>query len=314
MGTPEFAACTLSGIIMSGEKISLVVTQPDKPSGRGLRLIPSPVKILASSKGIPVLTPTKIRTKDFASNLSNFVPDLIIVSAYGRILPRQILEMPKLGCINVHASLLPKYRGAAPINWAIIRGEKKTGITIMSMNEGMDEGDIMFQREIPIDEVDDASSLHDKLAKLGQEAILEALSMLKQNQASFHPQNHGHATYAPILKKEDGIIDWNKSPIEVRDFIRGMNPWPGAFTYLDNKIIKIFKAILPEKNQAPQTNQIKPGEISIAKRNEMTVGTKNGSILIKELQMESRKRLPASEFLKGASGVISGKVLKNVQA
>lgn len=309
-GTPDFAVFTLEGILNSCENVSLVVTQPDKPRGRGLKLIPSPVKKFAASKGIEVITPNKIKSNDLVSTLRLVGPDVIIVSAYGKIIPKTILDIPKYYPINVHASLLPKFRGAAPINWAIINGEEKTGITIMKMNERMDAGDIIFQKEIPILPADDALSLHDKLAKLGSEMIVEALAKIKNRELSFTPQFEDEATYAPMLKKEDGVINWTQDSLKINNFIRGMNPWPGAYTYLEDKLIKIFKAEISKFIDNKIAEDSKPGEIINIHKDSIAVRTKDGTILIKELQQESKKRMPAEEFIKG-SQISGGKKFKN---
>ena len=203
-------------------------------------------------------------------------------------------------CINVHASLLPKYRGAAPINWAIIRGEKTTGITIMKMNEAMDEGDIMLQKEIPIEDEDDAKTLHDKLALVGERMIGEAVSKIKSGNARFKPQTGEDATYAPMLKKEDGLINWDREASAVVDFVRGMNPWPGAYTYLDDKLIKIFKVRMPRHPQSPDDTDLESGQIIGVYKDSISVKTKGGAVLIAELQQESKKRMPAREFVKGS--------------
>jgi len=299
MGTPEFAAKTLQGLAELNEELVLAVTQPDRPAGRGLKTIPSPVKNLAMDLGVEVITPEKIKSKEVLSKIKGSNPDLIIVSAYGKIIPRSILEIPKYYPINVHASLLPKYRGAAPINWAVINGEDKTGLTIIKMNEKMDEGDILMQREIVISPDDNASTLHDKLADMAKNFIQEAVKKIKTSEVEFTPQDHTKASCAPILRKEQGLIDWNKNSISVINFIRGMNLWPGSFTFLNKKSLKIFKALLPQYISQSILNGRKAGEIVAIHKDSFAVRTLDGVILIKDLQLESKKRLPAGEFIKG---------------
>jgi len=302
MGTPDFAVKTLEGVISSGEEICLVITQPDKPKGRGLKSIESPVKKIASKAGIEIETPVKLKNKDLISKLRDIKPDLFIVSAYGKIIPNVILDIPSLYSINVHASLLPKYRGAAPINWAIINGESETGITIMKINEKMDAGEIMFQEKTPIHKEDNASSLHDRLAETGKINIQKAIERIKDGSAKFTHQNEEEVTFAPMLKKEDGMIKWELASSDLYNFIRGMNPWPGAHTFLKDKMIKIFRT---ETCSLDDNDSLSPGEIAGTYKEAIMVKTGRKGLLIKELQEESRKRLKAQEFIKGR-GDISG--------
>jgi len=292
MGTPEFAVPSLKALIESGDEVVAVVTQPDKPRGRGLEVTPPPVKILAQKYGIPVLQPQKIKTEEFLKQLEELRPDIICVVAYGKILPKGILELPRYGCINVHASLLPKYRGAAPINWAIIRGEKVTGITTMKMDEGMDTGDILLQREVPIEDEDTAETLSHKLSLTGAEVLIETLNLLKEGKLKPIPQNHSQATYAPMLKKEDGEIDWGKTAEEIKNLVRGTLPWPGAYTFLDNKILKVYKVRVVE-------GQGKPGEVIKSDKETLRVATGENALDILELQIEGGKRLDTATFLRG---------------
>ncbi|GBD39679.1 Methionyl-tRNA formyltransferase [bacterium HR37] len=292
MGTPEFAVPSLKALIESGDEVVAVVTQPDKPKGRGLEVTPPPVKILAQKYGIPVLQPQKIKTEEFLKQLEELRPDIICVVAYGKILPKDILELPRYGCINVHASLLPKYRGAAPINWAIIRGEKVTGITTMKMDEGMDTGDILLQREVPIEDEDTAETLSHKLSLTGAEVLIETLNLLKEGKLKPIPQNHSQATYAPMLKKEDGKIDWGKTAEEIKNLVRGTLPWPGAYTFLDNKILKVYKVRVVE-------GQGKPGEVIKSDKETLRVATGENALDILELQIEGGKRLDTATFLRG---------------
>jgi methionyl-tRNA formyltransferase len=292
MGTPEFAVPSLQALIDSGDEIVAVVCQPDKPKGRGLDVTAPPTKVIAEKHGIPVLQPQKIKTEEFFNELKKLSPDLICVAAYGKILPKNILDLPPHGCINVHASILPKYRGAAPINWAIIRGEKITGITTMKMDEGMDTGDMLLKKEIPIEDEDTGETLSQKLSLIGAELLIETLKLLKEGKLNPIPQDHSQATYAPMLKKEDGKIDWSKSAEEVRNLIRGALPWPGAYTTLDGKLLKLYKARVSD-------GVGNPGEVIKSDSGILRVATGNDSLDILELQIEGGKRLKAEEFLRG---------------
>lgn len=292
MGTPEFAVPSLKALVDSGEEVIAVVAQPDKPRGRGLKFTPPPTRVFAEERGIRVLQPLGIRTEDFLKELAELDPDIIIVAAYGKILPKSVLDLPEFGCLNVHASLLPKYRGAAPVNWAIARGEKVTGVTIMRMDEGMDTGDILLTREIPIDDDDTGETLSGKLSAAGAELLLQSLDCLRKGDLHALKQDDSLATYAPMLKKEDGRIDWRKPASEIRDLIRGMLPWPGAFTLLDGKILKIYRAAISE-------GEGKGGEVMQAPKGVLRVGTGDGALDILELQLEGGKRLEARDFLSG---------------
>jgi len=292
MGTPEFAVPSLKALAGSGEEVIAVVAQPDRPQGRGLKLAPPPTKVFAQERGIPVLQPQAIRTEAFFKELTELNPDVIIVAAYGKILPKPVLDLPPFGCINVHASILPKYRGAAPVNWAIARGEKVTGVTIMRMDEGMDTGDILLTREVPVDDDDTGETLSRKLSHAGAELLMTALGNLKRGESRPLKQDDSLATYAPMLKKEDGRIDWTKPAREIRDLIRGMLPWPGAFTLLDGKLLKIYKAAVSEGNG-------EAGEVIRAQHSVLRVKTGEGALDILELQMEGGKRLHSREFLSG---------------
>jgi methionyl-tRNA formyltransferase len=292
MGTPEFAVPSLKALIESEDEVVAVVTQPDKPKGRGLEVTSPPTKVLAEKHGIPVFQPQKIKTEEFFNELKKFSPDLICVAAYGKILPKNILELPPYGCINVHASLLPKYRGAAPINWAIIRGEKVTGITTMKMDEGMDTGDMLLKREIPIDDEDTGETLSEKLSHVGALLLIETIRLLKEGKLTPIPQDHSQATYAPMLKKEDGNIEWKKPAEDIRNLIRGTLPWPGAYTTLDGKLLKIYKARVSEGSG-------KPGEVIKSEFGILRVATGKGALDILELQIEGGKRLKTEEFLRG---------------
>lgn len=292
MGTPEFALPSLRALIAT-EEVVAVVTQPDRPKGRGKALTPPPVKEVALKHHIPVLQPSSLRDEDVVREIGAYKPDLIVVVSYGKILPKTILEMPPYGCINVHASLLPKYRGAAPINWALINGEEETGITIMQMDEGMDTGDILLQKALPIREDDDVESLSRRLAVLGAELLKEAISLLKEGRLNPIPQNGAKATYAPMLKKEDGAIPWAWDAWKIGDFVRGMNPWPGAYTFWKGKRLKIIKGVALREGEG------EPGEIRAVSRDGIDVATGKGLFRIKRLQPEGKRVMEASEFIQG---------------
>lgn len=242
MGTPEFAVPSLKALYTSGHEIAAVVTQPDRPKGRGHKLTPPPVKLAAQEAGLHVYQPVRIRDPEFIDTLKRVSPQLIAVVAFGQILPKDILELPVYGCINVHASILPKYRGAAPIHWAVINGETETGVTIMQMDEGLDSGDIILSEKIPVSPEDTTGTVHDKLAGLGAQLLVKAVQLISEGRAERIPQDHGAATYAPLLNKDTEKIDWAKSAVEICNLVRGLNPWPGAYTLLRDKILKIWQA------------------------------------------------------------------------
>lgn len=297
MGTPDFSVPCLETLHRSRHRVVQVVTQPDRPKGRGRRVYPPPVKDTALALGLPVIQPEKIKTAEFIETLSYLHPDLMVVVAYGRILPKAVLEIPTAGCINVHASLLPRYRGAAPIHWAIINGETQTGITTILMDEGMDTGDILLTAAEPITSDDTAATLHDRLADLGAKVLEETLNRLADESLTPTPQAHDQATLAPMLKKEDGRIDWHQPATTISNRIRGMNPWPGAFTFYDEKRLKIFRAVaLPAEGTA-----VPPGTVVPAFPDELRVATGNGLLSVLEIQGESGNRLTISEFLRGHS-------------
>jgi methionyl-tRNA formyltransferase len=290
-GTPEFAVPPLKALIKEKEDISLVVTQPDKLKGRGHLLSSPPVKELALSENIGVSQPGKIKEADFYKELNSIKPEFIIVVAYGRILPEEILGIPASGCINVHASLLPKYRGAAPIQWALINGEKITGVTTMLMDKGLDTGDILLQAEMEIKDNDNAETLSLRLSNLGAETLIKTISGIRAGTVKPVKQA-GAASYAPVLKKEDGRIDWSRSADELFNFVRGMYPWPSAFCYLGRERIKITKV-------KPLEGSGVPGRIEKASKGELIVGTGKGVLLIEELQPEGKKTMSAASFIAG---------------
>ncbi len=303
MGTPEFACPTLQKLVDRGEELLAVVTQPDRPKGRGQQLQASPVKLLAERHNIPVLQPLKVRAPEFIDVVRELAPDLIVVIAFGQILPQSLLDIPRHGCINIHASLLPAYRGAAPINWCIINGETETGVTTMLMDAGLDTGDMLVKKATPIDPEENAQSLHDRLMVLGADALAETLDILVAGKLSREKQDDTRSCYAPMLKKEDGLIDWGKGPQAIKNLVRGVTPWPSAFTFLDGKQLKIFRVRVAEGIGTP-------GEVLRADRTGLEVACAGGSLFIDELQLEGRKRLSAGEFLAGMTvtpGVILGK-------
>jgi methionyl-tRNA formyltransferase len=294
MGTPDFAVPSLQSLIDSEHEVVAVVTQPDKRKGRGKKLSPTPIKVVAEQADITVLQPTKIKTTGFLEKLQSFQADLIIVVAYGRILPSEILNLPPLGCINVHGSLLPRHRGAAPIQWAVIAGDKEAGVTIMEMDVGMDTGDILLPASIKVDEEETAGSLFVKLAELGAETLPKALNLLRQGKLPAISQNHDLATKAPPLKKEQGLIDWNKPADELHCLIRGLDPWPSAYTFLDSKRFRLFSPKIVHKESDTPC-----GSILLADKEGLLISTGKDSLLIRELQPEGKKRMTVESFLCG---------------
>ncbi len=290
MGTPRFAVPSLRALVSAGHDVVAVVTQPDKPKGRGRRTAPPPVKCEAVSHGIQVLQPAKIRTDEFALCLEGLEPEVVCVVAYGKILPKRVLDIPPRGCINVHASLLPKYRGAAPVNWAIIRGERTTGVTTMLMDEGMDTGDILLQRQVAIED-DDAETLAERLSHVGAELLVETLEALERGALTPRPQDDSAATYAPMLKKEMGLIDWSRDAEEIRNLVRGLRPWPGAYTQWGEKTLKVIRAVVAQ-------GEGRPGEV-IEASTSLVVAAGRGALRIEELQLEGSKRMGAADFLRG---------------
>lgn len=318
MGTPDFASPTLSAILSTGHKVSAVVTQPDKPSGRGRILTMPPVKVLAEANKIPVFQPDKIKNAEFVQLLKEFSPDVIVVVAYGKILPKEILNLPTSGCINVHASLLPKLRGAGPIQWSLINGETKTGITIMKMDEGMDTGEIIMQEELEILEDDDTTLLSNALSVIGATLLVNVLNKLeKDGKIDSQKQDNSQATYAPMLKKGDGKINWMEHVDKIYNLIRGVTPNPGAYTTLDSQAIKILKASPYDYAIPPITDkQIKerseipryPGEIlSVIKGKGIVVRTGSGGLLIETIQPSSKPAMTGESFINGRFARIGSK-------
>lgn len=296
MGTPDISAVILKDLIDSKHEILAVVTQPDKPKGRGKQVGVTPVKELAMAHNIPVYQPLKVRAEEFVQILGEINPDIILVAAFGQILSKQILDMPKYGCVNVHASLLPKYRGAAPIQWAIIDGEETTGITIMHMDVGIDTGDMIMKESVKIDRKETFGSLHDKLAECGGKLLLKALEAIENNTATREKQKDEDSNYVVILKKEMGHIDYTRSAVQIERLIRGLNPWPSAYSYLDNKTLKIWDS---EVTTDLESKSAKPGTIIDITKDSILVQTGGGILAIKELQLEGKKRMTSEAFLRG---------------
>lgn len=294
MGSPDLAAVVLDKLICSEHKVLAVVTQPDKPKGRGNQVQYTPVKELALKHNIPVLQPNRVKEEGFLPVLKEINPEAIVVAAFGQILPKTVLELPPYGCINVHASLLPRYRGAAPIQWSIIDGETKTGVTIMHMDAGIDTGDMIMQAEVLIDAKETGGSLQDKLARCGGELLLKALSAIESGTAAREKQKDEESNYVKILDKSIGRIDFKHTAKEIERLIRGLNPWPSAYTYLDGKTLKIWDAdVIAEESEG------EPGEIMSVTRDSIIVKTSKGNLAVKELQLEGKKRMSAEAFIRG---------------
>jgi len=295
MGTPEFAAITLRELIKHHE-VTAVVTQPDRPAGRGKKLMPPPVKEVALENGIDIYQPGRIRRKEFVETLSKIPADIFVVVAYGQILSKTILDMPKYGSINVHASLLPKYRGSAPIQWAIIEGELETGVTIMQMDEGIDTGAMILKETVAIDSQETGASLHDKLAHAGAVEALRALNLIDSGTAKKTPQDDALASYAPMLEKDTGRIDWTKNAVEIERLVRGLYPWPSAFSELDDLgNVKITKATALTHNSHGEPGTI----IDIDNKKGVFVATGAGALLIERLQVSGKKEMDTPAFLLG---------------
>jgi methionyl-tRNA formyltransferase len=292
MGTPEFACPTLQILIDRGEQIVAVVTQPDRPKGRGQRLMSPPVKDLALKHGIPVLQPLKVRAPEVIESLRELRPDVIVVVAFGQILPKALLEIPSQGCINVHASLLPRYRGAAPLNWCIINGETETGVTTMLMDVGLDTGPMLLRRATAIDENEDIVSLHDRMSTMGAQLLSETLDGLAGGAIVPQEQDGSQSCYAPMLKKEDGLVNWHRDAGSIHNQVRGLVAWPGAYTILDGQVLKIYRARTATGNGLP-------GLVLRADKKGLEVACLTGSLIIEEMQLAGKKRLDAASFLSG---------------
>lgn len=294
MGTPDIAKGCLEKLINENREIVGVVTQADKPIGRGKKMGMPPVKELALEHNIPVYQPTKARDEEFINTLKEINPDVIVVVAYGQILPKVLLDIPKYGCINVHVSLLPKYRGAAPINWVIINGEEKTGVTTMYMDEGLDTGDIILQNEFPLDNEITAGELHDVMTVKGGELLIETLDLIEKGTALRIKQNDEESSYAPMMNKSLGNLDFSKSAKEIHDLVRGVNPWPSAYTTYDGKTMKVWKTKVLDEVSSKE-----PGTIIKVDKDGIRVSTNNKVLLIEEIQMPNKKRVAVCEYIKG---------------
>ena len=293
MGTPDFAVPCLEALVKAGHTLVGAVSQPDQPKGRGHKIQPPPVKAYALECGIPVFQPIKLKDGSFQEILNETQPELIVVVAYGKILPKYILDYPKYGCVNVHASLLPKYRGAAPIQWSVINGEKMTGVTTMFMAEGLDTGDMILKSETPIGEGETYGELHDRLSVMGAELLVQTVIKLEDGTAEREEQKDEESCYAPMLSKETGHIDWTKSAREILNLIRGTNPWPMAFSLYNEVPMKLIAATeLREKSG-------KPGEILSADKKGICIACGDGSVLVTEIQMQGSKRMDVASYLNG---------------
>lgn len=294
MGTPDFAKGVLESVIEAGHEVLLVVTQEDKPKGRGKEIAFTPVKEAAIAHNIPVFQPKRVKSEESVAKLKEYDADVFVVVAYGQIMSKEILDMPKYGCVNVHASLLPKYRGAAPIQWAVIDGEKYTGVTTMKMDEGIDTGDIIEMLEYEIAKDETGGSLFDKLMELGSELIVSTLEKLENGTAVLKKQDHSLSTHTKMLTKQMGRIDFSKSASEIERLIRGLNPWPSAFTSLNGKTLKIWKAEVIENDDTDDF-----GKIVKASKDELYIQTGKGILSVVELQLEGKKRMNIKDFLSG---------------
>lgn len=300
MGTPEFAVGALEAILAAGHEVVCVVTQPDKPKGRGKTMQCSPVKECALLHKIPVFQPVKIKATEAVEELKGYDAELFVVAAFGQILSSEILRMPKYGCINIHASLLPKYRGAAPIQWAILNGESQSGVTIMQMNEGLDTGDMLTKCIVPIGKKETGDSLHDKLMEAGAKLVVETIPMIEQGTLTPQKQDDSQSCYAKMLQKSLGRIDWNQDAVTLERLIRGLNSWPGSYTGFRGKNLKIWEAecgqddtqSLPEKSS-------EPGEVTFVTKESIGIQTGNGILVIKSVQPEGKKRMAVRDFLLG---------------
>lgn len=308
MGTPDFSVPTLEALIRGGHEVIGVVTQPDKPKGRGKAVLMTPVKEKALEYGIPVYQPVKAREESFVELLRDLNPDAMVVIAFGQILPKSILDIPKYGCINIHASLLPKYRGAAPLQWVVLEGEKETGITTMMMDVGMDTGDMLEKQVVPMDAKETYGSIHDKLSVLGGDLILSTLKKLEQGTLDRTPQPEDEATYTKKITKSMGDIDWTEEAAVIERYIRGLNPWPSAYTSWNGKTLKIWAADVLEQEEIGE-----PGEIVKVEKNGVFVKTGKGTLVLKEVQLEGKKRMEIEAFLRGYP-LTRGMMLKRSEA
>ena len=294
MGTPDFALSTLEALHSSNYPVIGVVTQPDRPAGRGRKEIAPPVKLLAQSIGLPVFQPQKVKDQFFLDIFYQLHPEMVVVAAFGQILPKAIIDFPKFGCLNIHPSLLPKYRGAAPLNWSIIRGEIKTGVTIMLMDEGMDSGDILLQQETPLGATETYGRLHERLALMGADLLMASIEQVIAGRALRHPQDSSLVSFAPRLTKETGRINGQQSCTAIVNLIRGLCPAPAAYTLLEGQALKIFEAE-PKRCLRKEV----PGAIGADTSQGLSVAAEDGYVVLKEVQLAGKKRLPITEFLRG---------------
>lgn len=307
MGTPDFSVGALEALVAAGHEITAVVTQPDKAKGRSGQMQFPPVKECALKYNIPVFQPVKIKQPEAVEKLAGYEADVFVVAAFGQILSREILEMPRLGCVNIHASLLPKYRGASPINHCIINGDKETGVTIMQMNEGVDEGDILSQAKVAIAEDETAESLFEKLSRTGAQLIVDTLARLERGEITPVPQNDAESSHTGMMKKSFGEIDWSKSAQEIERLVRGLNSWPSAYTYINGKSVKLWKCRVTD---ADFDGTDKSGEIISVTKDKAEVACGKGILSICELQLEGKKRMDIKTFLLGnrlSEGMCLGK-------
>lgn len=296
MGTPDFAVGALEALIQAGYEVVCVVTQPDKRKGRGKELQFSPVKECAMAYSIPVFQPVRIKAPEAVETLQGYDADIFVVAAFGQILSQEILDMPRYGCVNIHASLLPKYRGAAPIQWAIINGEEQTGVTIMQMNAGLDTGDMLMKTVVPIAKEETGESLHDKLREAGAELIVKALAQIEQGSLAPQPQDDAQSTYAGMLHKSLGSIDWTQSAVTIERLIRGLNSWPSAYTSLKGKTLKIWKAEVDFTNQP---GEALPGRVTDVTKEAIVVQTGEGALRLLQVQLEGKRCMAVKDFLLG---------------
>ena len=294
MGTPDFSVAPLEAILQAGHEVTAVVTQPDKQKGRGKEVQMTPVKECALSHGIPVLQPVKIKEPEAVAELKKYPADIFVVAAFGQLLTEEILNMPKFGCINIHASLLPAYRGAAPIQRVIINGEEKTGVTIQQMAKGLDTGDMLLKKEISIDPKETGGSLHDKLSVAGAELIVEALSKIEKGEVVPEKQDDALSCYAKKLDKAMGLIDFDQNAVSIERLIRGLNPWPSAYTLYKGKTLKIWEA-----DVVPLEKKEEPGTVVFVAKDFFDIATKEGALRVKSLQLEGKKKVAVKDFLLG---------------
>ncbi len=299
MGTPDFAVAPLEALIQAGHQVSAVVTQPDKQKGRGKEVQMTPVKECALKYGIPVFQPVKIKEKEAVEKLREYPADLFVIAAFGQLLSEEILNMPKFGCVNIHASLLPAYRGAAPIQWVILNGETKTGVTIMQMEKGLDTGDMLLKAEVDIDPKETGESLHDKLMETGAKLIVEALPKIERGELTKEKQDDSLSTYAPRLTKAMGLIDWNQEAAVIERLIRGLNSWPSAYTYYHGKTLKIWEADVIPIQADEENNTALPGTICRINKDFFDIACGKDFLRVYSLQLEGKKRVSVKDFLLG---------------